>query len=106
MFTSQMSLIKDNLFPHVQQDQKGGQSANAIKITVLQQFKTELTDLCKILASSNRHYVRCIKPNNLKVPDIIDGSKVLEQLRSNGVLETVKLRKAGYAQKFLFKKIL
>jgi len=55
------------------------------------------------LNATNPHYVRCIKPNNLKVPDIIDGAKVLEQLRSNGVLETVKLRKAGYAQKFLFK---
>lgn len=30
-------------------------------------------------------------------PDLFLGQKVLSQLRSNGVLETVKLRKAGYA---------
>lgn len=108
MYTSQMPLIKDQLFAFDEktQQQAGGQSANAIKITVLQRFKADLVDLFKILNSSFRHYVRTIKPNDLKKPHVFDGNKVLEQLRSNGILETVKLRKAGYAQKFPFKEFV
>lgn len=59
--------------------------------------------------------MRCIKPNENKAPHSFDSGKVLLQLRSNGVMETVRyevctrvnlsnckycrLRKAGYEQK-------
>lgn len=43
-------------------------------------FKKELLALVDILNSSNRHYIRCIKPNDLKKPKHFDSVKVLEQL--------------------------
>ncbi len=53
------------------------------------------------MASAERHYVRCIKPNDSKKPGDFENTKVLQQLRSNGVMETIRLRKAGYEQKIL-----
>lgn len=53
------------------------------------------------MAAAERHYVRCIKPNDTKRPREFENPKVLQQLRSNGVMETIRLRKAGYEQKIL-----
>uniref|UniRef100_A0A6B2LCI5 Myosin motor domain-containing protein n=1 Tax=Arcella intermedia TaxID=1963864 RepID=A0A6B2LCI5_9EUKA len=53
--------------------------------------------LIETLSSSERHYVRCIKPNELRSPSVFDSFKVLNQLSCNGVFETVTLRKAGFS---------
>lgn len=71
------------------------------KATLVQLFKRELQNLADLLAASDRHYVRCIKPNNTKQALVFDPIKVLEQLRSNGIMETVAIRKAGYPKKVL-----
>ncbi|XP_006874499.1 PREDICTED: unconventional myosin-X [Chrysochloris asiatica] len=65
--------------------------------TVSSQFKDSLHSLMGTLSSSNPFFVRCIKPNMQKMPDQFDQVVVLNQLRYSGVLETVKIRKAGYA---------
>ncbi len=61
------------------------------------QFKKSLDDLMKILSSSNPRYVKCIKPNPIKKPQILHSAEVMEQLLSAGVLEAVKIRKQGYS---------
>jgi myosin heavy subunit len=73
---------------------------NSNKTTLCQIFRKELQALMDLLSSSERHYVRCIKPNNELKHSCFKPDKVLEQLRSNGVMETVHLRKAGYASKY------
>ncbi|KAM6222253.1 unconventional myosin-X [Rhynchocyon petersi] len=65
--------------------------------TVSSQFKDSLHSLMATLSSSNPFFVRCIKPNTQKMPDHFDQAVVLNQLRYSGVLETVRIRKAGYA---------
>uniref|UniRef100_A0A6B2KXU3 Myosin motor domain-containing protein n=1 Tax=Arcella intermedia TaxID=1963864 RepID=A0A6B2KXU3_9EUKA len=71
-------------------------------ITVCRKFKYDLASLIEILASSNRHYIRCIKPNDYALPDTFDQLKIINQLRSNGILETVKLRQAGFSRRVPF----
>eukprot|EP01125_Pyxidicula_operculata_P003352 TRINITY_DN1399_c1_g1_i3.p1 TRINITY_DN1399_c1_g1~~TRINITY_DN1399_c1_g1_i3.p1 ORF type:complete len:1823 (-),score=494.16 TRINITY_DN1399_c1_g1_i3:200-5668(-) len=78
---------------------KSTSSSSSSKVTVTKKFSQSLQELVDTLASSHRHYVRCIKPNDTASPDDFIGNKVLSQLRSNGVLETVKLRKAGYSNR-------
>ena len=39
------------------------------------------------------HFVRCIRPNDLRTPREFDPEKVREQLRYTGVLETTRIRK-------------
>ncbi|XP_034854636.1 unconventional myosin-X [Mirounga leonina] len=65
--------------------------------TVSSQFKDSLHSLMATLSSSNPFFVRCIKPNTQKMPDQFDQAVVLNQLRYSGMLETVRIRKAGYA---------
>lgn len=70
---------------------------DASKATVTKRFQQSLTKLVTMLANSQRHYVRCIKPNDLQQSLVFSGNKVLTQLKCNGVFETIKMRKAGYA---------
>ncbi|XP_072431295.1 unconventional myosin-X [Chiloscyllium punctatum] len=66
------------------------------KPTVSSQFKNSLHSLMATLSTSNPFFVRCIKPNDQKMPDQFDQTIVLNQLRYSGMLETVKIRRAGF----------
>ncbi|CAN0461458.1 unnamed protein product, partial [Phaeothamnion confervicola] len=42
------------------------------------------------------HYVRCIKPNDELRPALFSYERVAEQLRNAGVLEVVRVARAGF----------
>lgn len=71
-------------------------SKAAHKITVAAFFKKELRNLIETLDNCNAHYVRCIKPNAQKEPNNWDSKMVLDQLAYSGMLDTIKIRKAGF----------
>ncbi|CAI5743711.1 unnamed protein product [Peronospora destructor] len=60
------------------------------------QFKEQLTTLLETLQQTNPHYVRCLKPNELCKAGIYERERVLNQLRCNGVMEAVRVARAGY----------
>uniref|UniRef100_A0AAV2JXA4 Uncharacterized protein n=1 Tax=Knipowitschia caucasica TaxID=637954 RepID=A0AAV2JXA4_KNICA len=66
------------------------------KPTVSSQFRDSLHSLMATLSASNPFFVRCIKPNMDKKPNKFDPDVVLNQLRYSGMLETVKIRRAGF----------
>ncbi|MGH0121066.1 UNVERIFIED_CONTAM: hypothetical protein FKN15_069269 [Acipenser sinensis] len=66
------------------------------KPTVSSQFRDSLHSLMATLSSSNPFFVRCIKPNMQKASNKFDPEVVLNQLRYSGMLETVKIRRAGF----------
>jgi len=51
----------------------------------------------KLLATANPRYIRCVKPNSLKLPFNFDSTDVLRQLKCAGMLECIRIRKAGYS---------
>tara|TARA_Y100000590_G_scaffold375398_1_gene440303 strand:- start:357 stop:2915 length:2559 start_codon:yes stop_codon:yes gene_type:complete len=59
-------------------------------------FKNQVQSLISMLQTTNTHYIRCIKPNNQQTAFTYDEQKVVEQLRFSGVLEVIKISKAGY----------
>ncbi|KAG2386091.1 hypothetical protein C9374_002537 [Naegleria lovaniensis] len=71
--------------------------------TVAAQYKQQLSELMELLASTEPHFIRCIKPNNLQKPGIIEDYNVLHQLRCNGVLEGIRISRKGYPGRILYK---
>merc|ERR1712223_195665 len=65
--------------------------------TVAARFQESLSNLLASLSQSHPYFVRCVKPNSDKTPMKFDMPVVLEQLRYTGLLETIKIRKTGYA---------
>ena len=64
--------------------------------------KFQLNNLMDQLSSTEPHFVRCILPNLHKKPNKFDKQLVLHQLRCNGVLEGIRITRAGYPNKMTF----
>ncbi|KIM48957.1 hypothetical protein M413DRAFT_438132 [Hebeloma cylindrosporum] len=65
-------------------------------------FKASLIALMDTLSTTNVHYIRCIKPNELKRPWEFQPQQVLGQLRACGVLETIRISCAGYPTRWTY----
>uniref|UniRef100_A0A1I8BZ14 Myosin motor domain-containing protein n=1 Tax=Meloidogyne hapla TaxID=6305 RepID=A0A1I8BZ14_MELHA len=65
--------------------------------SVSRQFGESLSRLMKTLGQATPYFIRCIKSNNEKVPNHFDDNIILRQLRYTGMLETVRIRRAGYS---------
>jgi myosin heavy subunit len=72
------------------------ESDSSRKKTLGFQFSSQLNNLMATLESTEPHYVRCIKPNSVKKPGVIDPVLILEQLRYSGIFEACEIRRHGY----------
>ncbi|KAJ8307514.1 hypothetical protein KUTeg_015598, partial [Tegillarca granosa] len=92
MYQCKHHLLK-TLFP------EGKPSEKSLKrpATMGSQFKASITELMKNLLSKNPNYIRCIKPNDDKKGEVFDENIVRHQVRYLGLLENVRVRRAGYA---------
>uniref|UniRef100_A0A4W5KQ63 Unconventional myosin-Ib n=1 Tax=Hucho hucho TaxID=62062 RepID=A0A4W5KQ63_9TELE len=61
------------------------------------QFKASVGGLMRNLQTKNPNYIRCIKPNDKKASHIFTDSLVCHQVRYLGLMENVRVRRAGYA---------
>ncbi|CAL8349136.1 unnamed protein product [Gadus morhua 'NCC'] len=80
----------------------GRRSHKEHKLTVGFQFRQSLQQLMGTLNSTTPHYVRCIKPNDLKEPFLFDPRRTVQQLRACGVLETVRISAAGFPSRWTY----
>ncbi|XP_068175280.1 unconventional myosin-Va [Antennarius striatus] len=80
----------------------GRKTTREHKLTVGFQFRQSLQMLMDTLNSTTPHYVRCIKPNDLKEPFMFDPRRTVQQLRACGVLETVRISAAGYPSRWTY----
>ncbi|XP_058642626.1 unconventional myosin-Ib isoform X4 [Onychostoma macrolepis] len=61
------------------------------------QFRASVGTLMKNLLTKNPNYIRCVKPNDKKAAHIFTDSLVCHQVRYLGLMENVRVRRAGYA---------
>ncbi|KAG8223098.1 hypothetical protein J437_LFUL002046, partial [Ladona fulva] len=73
-----------------------GVGARKQPLTVTAQFQQSLHSLMDTLNQANPFFIRCIKSNSEKIPNKFDEDTVQRQLRYTGMLETVRIRQAGY----------
>nr|XP_020465549.1 unconventional myosin-VIIa-like [Monopterus albus] len=74
--------------------------------TLSGQFRQSLDSLMKTLAVCQPYFIRCIKPNDFKKPMLFDRELCMRQLRYSGMMETIKIRKAGYPVRYTFSEFL
>lgn len=70
------------------------------------QFKNSLMKLTEILRSKEPSYVRCIKPNDAKQPGRFDEVLVRHQVKYLGLMENLRVRRAGFAYRRRFEAFL
>ncbi|XP_011882942.1 PREDICTED: unconventional myosin-IXb-like isoform X2 [Vollenhovia emeryi] len=75
-------------------------------MTVSAQFQQSLHSLMDTLNQANPFFIRCIKSNANKVPNEFDEETVQRQLRYTGMLETVRIRQAGFNVRLTYEEFI
>ncbi|XP_015742561.1 unconventional myosin-Ia isoform X3 [Coturnix japonica] len=101
MWAARHTLLR-SLFP------EGDPQRPSLKLppTTGSQFKASVATLMKNLYSKNPNYIRCIKPNDTKTAMRFTPDLVLAQVRYLGLMENVRVRRAGYAFRQLYQPFL
>ena len=74
--------------------------------TVTMKFKNQLGKLIDMISATDVQYVRCIKPNTNKSSTEFSRPMVVEQLRSAGMIEAIRISRAAYPNRLLFQEML
>lgn len=100
--TAPSELVKD-VYNAMKKESEGRKPAETNKPgkkpkskTVGQQFKEQLNSLIESVSKTDPHYIRCLKPNDAAKSKMLTRKRLTEQLRYGGVLEAVRVARAGY----------
>ncbi|MBN3300746.1 MYO1G protein, partial [Amia calva] len=66
-------------------------------LTAATLFKNSMIALVENLACKEPYYVRCVKPNDVKSPVVFEEARCRHQVEYLGLLENVRVRRAGFA---------
>jgi len=80
-----------NLFPEDMSNSRQAPTTASFKI------RESANYLVKRLSACTPHYIRCIKSNDKKLPLTFNSGRVEHQVKYLGLLENVKVKRAGYA---------
>jgi len=70
--------------------------SNIVGATIWGKYKTQLSHLMGNLRKTNSRYIRCIKPNMKKIPNVMEHIPTVEQLRCAGVVAAVTLARSAF----------
>uniref|UniRef100_A0A3Q1ET66 Myosin IHa n=1 Tax=Acanthochromis polyacanthus TaxID=80966 RepID=A0A3Q1ET66_9TELE len=70
--------------------------------TVATQFKSSLLKLTEILMAKEAWYIRCLKSNESKQPGQFDEALIRHQVKYLGLMEHLRVRRAGFAYRRKF----
>jgi myosin-5 len=72
------------------------------RVSVGGQFSSQLQKLRRRIDETHPHYVRCLKPNDQLQPGHFDLNIVVDQLRCGGILEAIRVSRAGFPHRYTF----
>ncbi|KAL7553229.1 hypothetical protein ACHAWF_017340 [Thalassiosira exigua] len=72
------------------------------RVSVGGQFASQLQRLRRRIDGTHPHYVRCLKPNDRLEPGKFDPNIVVDQLRCGGILEAIRVSRAGFPHRYTF----
>ncbi|QQP57772.1 Myosin heavy chain 1, partial [Caligus rogercresseyi] len=82
--------------------EKGKKGKDKTFKTVSSAFRNQLDQLLTTLNCTDPHFIRCIVPNTIKQPGLIDSRLVLHQLTCNGVLEGIRICRRGFPNRTVY----
>uniref|UniRef100_A0A8C5FG72 Myosin heavy chain, fast skeletal muscle-like n=1 Tax=Gadus morhua TaxID=8049 RepID=A0A8C5FG72_GADMO len=65
-------------------------------------YHDNLGKLMTNLRSTHPHFVRCLIPNEIKLPGMMENHLVIHQLRCNGVLEGIRICRKGFPSRIIY----
>jgi myosin heavy chain 6/7 len=88
-------------------DAKGGGKGGGKKkgggfATVSSSYREQLNNLMTTLKATHPHFIRCIVPNEVKTPGLVDAHLVMHQLTCNGVLEGIRICRKGFPNRMQY----
>ena len=92
---NKMMKNQEDAAPKVSAGPRRGKS-NLASDTLWNKFKTQLNSLMKNLSETQSRYIRCLKPNPLKKPNIMYHMTTVEQLRCAGVVAAVTISRSAF----------
>eukprot|EP00804_Cyclotella_cryptica_P003719 CCRYP_008898-RA/>CCRYP_008898-RA protein AED:0.02 eAED:0.02 QI:283/1/1/1/1/1/5/85/1683 len=95
--TELAAIISSSSAPEAAKSTRAGPKKS---VTVGAHFSKQLTELRAKIDLTSPHYVRCLKPNGMLIPDHFDPLMIVEQLRCAGVVEAVRVSRVGYPQRY------
>ncbi|XP_033241744.1 unconventional myosin heavy chain 6 isoform X1 [Drosophila pseudoobscura] len=97
LFVKDLSKYQDPQFLNVIQNYSTyPRGSTKTKCTVSDNFRHQLQSLIDVLQSTKPWYVRCIKPNSLKLENNYNHALVLDQLKYLGILDIIRIRREGF----------
>ena len=69
-------------------------------------FRFQIKNLMNELNSSDCHFVRCLKPNEMKKKMFFVPKLTLQQIRYLGVLDSIRIRKESYPIRKVYKNFI
>ncbi|XP_014247275.1 myosin-IIIb-like [Cimex lectularius] len=91
---------KNNYYENVLQSHSRSQQ------TAATYFRYSLMELLQKMVIGSPQFVRCIKPNDRRLPHVFDSARVNQQLRYIGVMETIRIRQQGFSHRISFNDLL
>jgi myosin V len=74
--------------------------------TLSGEFRSQLEDLMDNINTTSPHYIRCLKPNSRNVGDLFEAPLIISQLRCGGVLEAVRVSRAGFPKRLSYQEFI
>lgn len=79
-------------------------------VTISGRFRSQMKALERLLKQTKQHYIRCVKPNEHKLPAGSQGAwepkRVVAQLGMLGALQMAEVRRQGYPVRSSFEEVL
>eukprot|EP00811_Abedinium_folium_P035295 NODE_80_length_3781_cov_7.921730.p1 GENE.NODE_80_length_3781_cov_7.921730~~NODE_80_length_3781_cov_7.921730.p1 ORF type:complete len:829 (+),score=136.25 NODE_80_length_3781_cov_7.921730:996-3482(+) len=90
------SVIRQHFEPPADVPQVRKISWNSRGYSVSLEFREQLRHLMERIRATEPHFIRCIKPNQKSMEGVFDRKAVVHQLSYQGVLEAIKVSRAGF----------
>jgi len=84
----------------------GGRKSSLNSATVWTKFRSQLGELMTNISETRSRYIRCIKPNTMKEPRMMQHITAVEQLRCAGVVAAVTISRSAFPNRLEHNQVL